>query len=207
MSVFLTSDLHFGHERIIEMCDRPFGSVDEMNEALIANHNNLVNPMDTVYFLGDVAMGKIADSLPLVDRMNGVKILIAGNHDRCSPYYKHKREDIRETWYQEYRKYFSLIIPSIELMLGPHGQSILLHHFPYADPSYKDHSYEGRYQEFQPENNNLWLLHGHVHTGWKIKGKQINCGVDVWNFCPVEIAAVQQLMLEQSQEVQNEQES
>ena len=207
MTTFLASDHHFSHERIIEMCNRPFGSVEEMNVALIANHNQLVAPTDTVYFLGDVAMGKIAESLPLVSQMNGAKILIAGNHDRCSPYYKHKREDIRETWYQEYLKYFSLILPSIQLDWGPKGKKALLHHFPYADPNYVDHAYEGRYQEFQPEDTGLFLIHGHVHDKWKTKGRQINVGVDVHNYSPVSLETVQELMIAQTQGGSYEQES
>ena len=199
MSIFLCSDQHLGHARIIDLCNRPFSSVEEMNETIIANHNRLVKPNDTVYFLGDVCMGKLADSMPLLHRMNGVKLLILGNHDRPSRCYHHKRGDeARQEWYVKYREYFPMILESIELPLGPDGENVLLHHFPYSDPTYVDHEYEGRYAEFQPGDNGDFLIHGHVHDKWKVKGKQINVGLDVWDFCPVEIAAVQDLMKEQS---------
>lgn len=54
MSIFFTADLHFWHENIIQYCQRPFASADEMNSALISNWNARVTPDDTVYILGDV---------------------------------------------------------------------------------------------------------------------------------------------------------
>jgi len=83
MSLFLTSDLHIGHANISRLADRPFMSVEEMNGVLIDNWNDVVQDSDTVWVLGDVAMGKIADSLPLVELLKGEKHLVAGNHDRC----------------------------------------------------------------------------------------------------------------------------
>ena len=46
-NLFFTSDTHFFHGRIIELCNRPFHSVEEMNEALITNWNRVV-PRDGV---------------------------------------------------------------------------------------------------------------------------------------------------------------
>lgn len=166
---------------------------------MIENHNKVVKPGDIVYFLGDVCMGQLSASLPLLQYMEGVKVLILGNHDRPSRCYHHKREGQREEWYAKYREHFSLMVESIELPLGPDGEMVLLHHFPYADPSYVDHAYEGRHAEFQPENVGLHLIHGHVHDAWKVKGKQINAGVDVWNYSPVNIQTLHELMKDNSQ--------
>jgi calcineurin-like phosphoesterase family protein len=83
MTTWFTSDLHFGHANIIEYSRRPFRNVDDMNHALIERWNALVQPADTVWVLGDVAMGRIVDTLPLVSRLAGHKLLLAGNHDRC----------------------------------------------------------------------------------------------------------------------------
>ena len=61
---------------------RPFASVREMDEALVARWNAVVGPDDTVWHLGDVAVdrriGRIAD---LVAALNGTKHLVAGNND------------------------------------------------------------------------------------------------------------------------------
>jgi calcineurin-like phosphoesterase family protein len=81
--VFFTSDLHFGHKNIIAYCQRPFFYVEEMNEALIANWNAVVGPNDKVYIIGDISMSYSKTRLKeIFDRLNGIKILIRGNHDR-----------------------------------------------------------------------------------------------------------------------------
>ena len=53
---WFTSDLHFGHKNVITYCDRPWATVEEMNEALIKIWNDTVHPKDTVYCLGDFSM-------------------------------------------------------------------------------------------------------------------------------------------------------
>ena len=35
--IYFTSDTHFFHSNIINLCDRPFKNVDEMNRVLIRN--------------------------------------------------------------------------------------------------------------------------------------------------------------------------
>ena len=187
--IWATADTHFGHERIIELADRPFRSVEEMNEKLIENYNAVVGPRDTCYHLGDACMGKLADSLPLLQRLNGNKILILGNHDRPSVAYQHKKPEAREKWLRSYHEYFLVIQETLTLPLCS-GEDVLLCHYPYLDPEFTDHAYEGRYEALQPVNEGKWLIHGHVHGQWKFKGKQINVGVDVWQYAPVALDTV-----------------
>jgi calcineurin-like phosphoesterase family protein len=78
-NVFITSDTHFGHANIIKYANRPFDSVEEMNEALVENWNSVVKQGDKVYHLGDVTMNSKA--LDIMTRLNGRKCLIKGNHD------------------------------------------------------------------------------------------------------------------------------
>lgn len=92
MRYFLTADTHFGHGNIIEYCDRPFKNADDMNEKLITNWNMRVKTEDTVFIIGDfcfradktvvekVGAGKEKASF-WMDRLNGSKILVKGNHD------------------------------------------------------------------------------------------------------------------------------
>jgi calcineurin-like phosphoesterase family protein len=75
---FVISDTHFNHENIIQFCNRPFGSVGEMNECIIRNWNTVVNPDDTVYFLGDFSR----DNDGFLQELLGQKIFIRGNHDK-----------------------------------------------------------------------------------------------------------------------------
>jgi calcineurin-like phosphoesterase family protein len=84
--VFFTSDHHFFHQNIIGHCDRPFLDVNEMDEFMIQEWNNTVGPGDLVYHLGDFAItGYSQKHKPKVEKLlrklNGTKILIAGNHD------------------------------------------------------------------------------------------------------------------------------
>src|SRR5205085_10097148 len=100
-NVWLASDHHLGHEKTCTVFKgpdgvtplRPFANAQEMDEELIRRHNEVVRPNDKVYFLGDVCINK--KFLPLVERMNGSKRLIRGNHD------------IMKT--SEYKKYFTEI--------------------------------------------------------------------------------------------------
>lgn len=84
MNTLLTADLHFDHENIMKFCPENrgrFKDVDHMNEFMVNEWNNAVCPEDTVYILGDVSFGKTTKAIQILQRMNGSKILIKGNHD------------------------------------------------------------------------------------------------------------------------------
>lgn len=81
-NIWFSSDLHLGHANIIQYCDRPFASVSEMNEAIIFNHNAVVQPSDDWYHLGDFALSKPSTAAYYLSRLNGNKFMIAGNHDK-----------------------------------------------------------------------------------------------------------------------------
>lgn len=76
--IFFTSDYHLSHANIIKYSNRPYSTVEEMDEAIIANHNATVKPNDTVYFLGDFCFG---DASKHLKRLNGHIIFITGSHD------------------------------------------------------------------------------------------------------------------------------
>jgi len=84
MSLFLTSDHHLGHTRIIEYCSRPFSSVEHMNDTLVDAWNSCVSDDDYVLHLGDVAFLKRLDehTVSSLKKLRGKKVLVRGNHDR-----------------------------------------------------------------------------------------------------------------------------
>lgn len=181
MTTWFTSDTHFGHERINELANRPFTSVEEMNEAIIERWNAVVAPEDTVYHLGDVAMGKIADSLPLIGRLNGTKILVEGNHDRTFTDKGKKREP---EWRQKYLEVFAAVRDNYAVMIE--GREVMLSHFPYDGDSHD----EDRFAGDRLVDKGAALLHGHTHalaqvSHSKAKSLQIHVGVDAWEFAPV----------------------
>jgi len=83
-NVFFTSDLHFGHDNLLEfrreVHNNAFPSyIEDMNQWLIEKWNSRVRPRDTVWVLGDVAWGD--ENLHYLAQCNGTKNLILGNHD------------------------------------------------------------------------------------------------------------------------------
>jgi calcineurin-like phosphoesterase family protein len=186
MTTFFTSDHHFGHTNIIDYCDRPFHGVGEMDAAMIANWNSVVAPGDTVHHLGDLAMGRREDSMPLIGLLNGHIILHAGNHDRC--WYGHGEKALR--FEQDY-----LDAGIDEIHQGPERlvvgeREVMVCHFPYGGDS-RDNE---RYDQFRPTDEGLWLLHGHIHDKWQRHRRMINVGVDTWDFTPVSEEALAELM-------------
>jgi calcineurin-like phosphoesterase family protein len=81
-NVFFTSDTHFSHKNIIKYSNRPFANQDEMDETMILRWNKKVSPRDVVFILGDVCFGPAEDIARLMSRLNGVKHLCLGNHDK-----------------------------------------------------------------------------------------------------------------------------
>lgn len=80
-NIFFTSDTHFYHENIIKYCNRPFSSVDEMNEKLIENWNSVVGKNDIVWHLGDFCFGQKDNISKIIPKLNGRINLVMGNHD------------------------------------------------------------------------------------------------------------------------------
>lgn len=81
--VYFCSDHHFGHAAVIGMCDRPFETVEEMDQAMIEQWNAIVRPRDVVWHLGDFAYRCDPERLRKIwHRLHGQKHLIRGNHDR-----------------------------------------------------------------------------------------------------------------------------
>lgn len=185
MKTWFTSDQHFGHMNIIEYCNRPYSSIDEMGLDVVERYNRLVAPDDEVWFLGDVCMGKLAESLEYVGMMNGTKRLVPGNHDRMfgtrGTKYKNAADRYIEAGFSE-------------IIDGPVwlGDDLILSHFPYAGES--DDQREDRFEEYRPPKDRRRLLHGHTHGAWLKSGNQIDVGVDAWGGYPVELEEVMTLL-------------
>jgi calcineurin-like phosphoesterase family protein len=73
------ADLHLSHENMAKR--RGFSTIEEHDEHIIAKWNSVVNKRDVTYILGDVTMEK-SSPYPLLDRLNGIKHIVLGNHDR-----------------------------------------------------------------------------------------------------------------------------
>lgn len=173
MRTWFTADQHFSHKNIIAYCNRPFKDIEEMDEELVRRWNEVVADEDQVYVLGDVAMNpnRIQDFYP---RMKGKKILVPGNHDHVHPCNSKRTQEKSRAKYEEAFRIEQIV---------HHGKlfreiEVDLCHVPYT-------TIDERFPEFTPPDKGRYLLHGHVHTAWKVNGRQINVGVDQWDFYPV----------------------
>lgn len=131
------SDWHYGHSNIVSLDNRPFLSVEEMNSELISRWNSVVRPGDLTYILGDMFWCKQKDAIPVLDQLNGSKILIRGNHDRGNN--------------GEFTNKFAKVTDYLEV--DDDDRKIVLCHYPIV--CYKNHYY-GWYH-----------LYGHVHNSFE----------------------------------------
>jgi calcineurin-like phosphoesterase family protein len=104
--LYFTADLHLDHKRILEIMKRPFGSLEEMNEALVANINDTVRGRDELYILGDFAFGNAA---MWAGRIMCIKHLIVGNHDwkRAKPEMFDSMQDVKYLKWEGVRFFLS----------------------------------------------------------------------------------------------------
>ena len=162
---FYIADTHFGHSNIIKYSNRPFESAQEMDETIAANWNAKVTDEDTVYLLGDVAMGGFQlATIRLIQSLKGQKILISGNHDKV--FLKEKT----------FRDSFTSIHDI--LSITDNHSRVVLCHFPLAE-------WEGYYR-------GAYHIFGHIHNAkndayYFMRGKEraLNAGVDITNFQPM----------------------
>ena len=77
-STWIIADTHFFHANIGQYCSRP----DGWQDLIIENWNRFIQPGETVFHLGDLALGKKEDAEALIPLLNGKLYLMRGNHDR-----------------------------------------------------------------------------------------------------------------------------
>lgn len=154
---WFTSDTHFGHAKVLGYDSRPFATIEEHDEALIANWNAVVSPGDVVYHLGDVAWHHdVADMDVLLARLHGTKILILGNHDA-------KTVSKAKRW--------AKVTPYHEITIN--GQKIVLFHY--------------RMVVWNCSHYGSWALHGHSHgtLPQNLNAKTFDVGTMCWNYRPI----------------------
>ena len=114
---YFIADTHFGHKKILnyELSRSVFKSIEDMNETLIDNWNSVVTKNDRVFHLGDFCWG--TKNLHYASRLNGIKYLIAGNHDTAPT--------------AEYLKYFHKVLGCMSY------KGAILTHMPIHEEQFK----------------------------------------------------------------------
>ena len=170
--IWFTSDTHFFHANVIKYCGRPFSSIEEHDEQLVRRWNHCVQRGDTVYHLGDFAVANKVDEDrvdALLQRLNGQKFLITGNHERDAV--TRNKRWCKVTPYHEIKADFGDI----------HKQRIVMCHYALR-------TWNGMHR-------GSWMLHGHSHGNLPdIGGKIMDVGTDCHGYAPVNIQTVKAIM-------------
>lgn len=179
--VWLGSDHHLNHKRIIEFEKRPFASLREMNEEIVRRHNEVVEPHHVFIQAGDFIMGDFEEGLEYAAQMNGQGYVKLGNHDRGSAAGRN-RPGYAERFAERYREAGFIVLSDLEettITIG--GRTVVISHYPYRG----DHTEHDRHLALRPVDRGLPLIHGHIHSLRRISGRMFNVGVDVNDFAPV----------------------
>lgn len=79
--IYCWSDIHLGHKNIMKYAGRPYPTTELMNECLVGNYLNVVQPEDIVIFGGDIGFMSETKINEILNKLPGYKIQIVGNHD------------------------------------------------------------------------------------------------------------------------------
>lgn len=168
--IYLTSDLHFNHDREFIYKPRGFDSVYEMNRALIENYNSIISPDDDVYILGDLMLGgpdRMKDGLNLLSQLKGDIHVVRGNHDT-------------DTRWEAYQNLYNVVEVSNAIYLKYKGFHFYMSHFPTFTANLEKESLK------QCTIN----LYGHTRQQTNFYNDMpfmYHVGVDSHNNCPVSI--------------------
>ena len=168
--IFVTSDWHFNHNREFIYKPRGFSSIEEMNEAIIARHNEVVDDDDDVYVLGDLMLGGDLRGLECIKRLKGRIHIVLGNHDTFA----------REAAYKELPNVVEVAC-AIRLKYGKYH--FFLTHFPCMTGNLERESL----------TQTTCNLFGHTHSREKFYNDipfMYNVAVDAHDCYPVEIEDV-----------------
>ena len=157
--IFFTSDTHFGHTNVIKYSNRPFKSVQEMDENLIDNWNETVKQSDTVYHLGDFSFYDEERIVAILKRLNGNKTFLKGNHDK-----KIWRSSEAKNIFKEMLEYKEIYVQDRDAVGGK--RMIVMCHYPMITWNKCHHG--------------AYMLHGHCHHNLKypFPARIMDVGVD-----------------------------
>lgn len=174
--VFITADEHYGHEKIIEYCSRPFTSALEAQEVMIERHNKKVpnNPNIVTIHVGDLFWHtmSVADASRILDRLNGSHAFIFGNHDELMQNSRILRDRFR--WIKGENK-----ASGTHILKFNNNEMTLCH---YA------------MRVWNRSHKGSWMLYGHSHNELPVVGKSIDIGVDGHDFEPWSLEEIEAKM-------------
>lgn len=178
--IYVTADLHFGHNQPFLYGPRGFNSIEEHDETIIALWNDFIKPTDTVYILGDCIMNDNESGIDKMLRLNGQLFIVLGNHDSLA----------RKHLYDIYFDTLGYAIP-----ITYKHYNFFLSHYP---------SLVSNYDSDKPLKSRVINLCGHCHTNdpyhdWD-KGLIYHCELDAHFNMPVSLDEIIQHVKEKINE-------
>ena len=130
MTTWLTGDQHFGHFNAIAYCNRPWSTVDEMDNSLINAWNTVVKPDDLIYHLGDFTLGNRFEAERLFRELNGcIRVLdYPWHHDKR---WLHRQSYISASLNAVYYENSIVIIEEVDSNVEGHGIPAILCHYAF----------------------------------------------------------------------------
>ena len=160
MTIYFTSDTHFGDPRVLRIDRRPFPDLATHDAALVENWKAVVEPDDTVWHLGDFALGPPPERVrALLAALNGHKHLIVGNND--GPATLDSPGWLSTAHYAE---------------IDVDGQHLVLCHYAF--------------RTWNRMGRGVVNLHGHSHGKLTPATRQYDVGVDARDFRPVTLETI-----------------
>ena len=160
MAIYFTADTHFGHGGALGLYRRPFASVPEMDAAMIARWNETVEPDDEVWHLGDIAL-----RVPLARAAQLLSALHGNKHlvigNNDPP------QVVALSGWASARHYAEMRIENTPLVLCHYA-----------------------FRSWNGMARGAMNLHGHSHGRLKAMPRQIDVGVDSWDFRPVAVSRI-----------------
>lgn len=163
--IYLSSDLHLGHDREFIWKVRGFNSVEEMNETIIEHFNSIIAPSDDLYILGDLMLGNNEVGMNCLRRINGRLHIVWGNHDTD------KRKEL-------YRTLPSFVEDGPALTLRYNKYNFFMCHYP---------ALTGNLEKESLKQMTL-CLYGHTHQTtnfYEDRPYMYHCGVDSHDCYPI----------------------
>ena len=160
MTVYFTSDTHFGDPRVLRIDRRPYPDLDAHDSALVANWNGTVGEGDEVWHLGDFALGPPPERVEaLLAGLNGTKHLIVGNNDGPAT--------LAAPGWASVAHYAELAVEARRLVLCHYA-----------------------FRTWNRMGTGVLDLHGHSHGKLKPQPRQYDVGVDAFGFRPVTLPEI-----------------
>lgn len=169
-TAYFTADWHLHHKNVLEFSNRPFKTIEHMEEYFLNEINTKVKAGDRLYVLGDLSLGKPEQLFEFIDQIECHNLfVIRGNHDKTL-----------DRLYQEMPHLFTWVKDLAGIKVN--SQYIVLCHYAL--------------QVWNRSHHGAYCLFGHSHGNLPvdITALKMDVGVDAVGYTPISFEEVKEVM-------------